>query len=79
VITREQLGDASRSVRAGWRSGSYATGDFIDRHGYSPWPQSENSEWSIRNANVCGPRALRFENTRASKPKQFVPPAMDIT
>ncbi len=79
VITASNWATASPEVFGPLEKLSYATTDFIDRHGYfSVAHKGENSEWSIRNGHTYSDRsALRFENSTPGKPKQFVHPAMD--
>ena len=81
LITPSNWATASPEVFGPLEKWSYATGDFIDRHGYfSVAHKGENAEWSIRNGHTYTDRsALRFENSAPGKPKQFVHPAMDIT
>jgi hypothetical protein len=81
LITPSNWATASPEVFGPLEKWSYATGDFIDRHGYfSVAHKGENAEWSIRNGHTYTDRsALRFENSTPGKPKQFVHPAMDIT
>jgi len=58
---------------------SYATGDFIDRHGYFECNhKGDNAAWSIRPGHTYSDRsALRFDAGEPGKPKQFVHPVMD--
>jgi hypothetical protein len=81
VITASNWATASPEVFGPLEKLSYATTDFIDRHGYfGVTHKGENSEWSIRNGHTYNDRsALRFEATAPGKPKQFVHPAMDPT
>ncbi len=81
LITPSNWATASPEVFGPLEKWSYATGDFIDRHGYfGVTHKGENAEWSIRNGHTYTDRsALRFENSTPGKPKQFVHPAMDIT
>ena len=81
LITPSNWATASPEVFGPLEKWSYATGDFIDRHGYfSVAHKGENAEWSIRNGHTYSDRsALRFENSAPDKSKQFVHPAMDIT
>jgi hypothetical protein len=81
VITASNWATASPEVFGPLEKWSYATTDFIDRHGYfSVAHKGENSEWSIRNGHTYADRsALRFDATAPGKPKQFVHPAMDPT
>ena len=81
VITASNWATASPEVFGPLEKWSYASTDFIDRHGYfSVTHKGENSEWSIRNGHTYSDRsALRFEAASAGKPKQFVHPAMDPT
>ena len=81
LITPSNWATASPEVFGPLEKWSYATGDFIDRHGYfSVTHKGDNAEWSIRNGHTYADRsALRFEASAPGKPKQFVHPAMDIT
>lgn len=81
LITPSNWATASPEVFGPLEKWSYATGDFIDRHGYfGVTHKGENAEWSIRNGHTYTDRsALRFENSTPGKAKQFVHPAMDIT
>ncbi len=81
VITASNWATASPEVFGPLERWSYATTDFIDRHGYfGVTHKGENAEWSIRNGHTYNERsALRFEAYAAGKPKQFVHPAMDPT
>jgi hypothetical protein len=81
VITTSNWATASPEVFGPLERWSYATGDFIDRHGYfSVAHKGDNAEWSIRNGHTYTDRsALRFEASTPGKPKQFVHPAMDVT
>ena len=81
LITASNWHTASPEVFGPLERWSYATGDFLDRHGYfGVEHKGENSEWSIRNGHTYADRsALRFESTTPGKPKQFVHPAMDVT
>ena len=58
---------------------SYASGDFIDRHGYFECNhKGDNAAWSIRPGHTYSDRsALRFDAGEPGKPKQFVHPVMD--
>lgn len=58
---------------------SYASCDFIDRHGYFGCNhKGEAAEWSVRNGHTYSDRSgLRFDAEQPGKPKQFVHPAMD--
>jgi hypothetical protein len=81
VITASNWATASPEVFGPLEKLSYATTDFIDRHGYfGVTHKGEASEWSIRNGHTYNDRsALRFESSAPGKPKQFVHPAMDPT
>lgn len=81
LITPSNWATASPEVFGPLEKWSYATGDFIDRHGYfSVAHKGDNAEWSVRNGHTYTDRsALRFENASPGKPKQFVHPAMEIT
>ncbi len=81
MITASNWATASPEVFGPLEKWSYASTDFIDRHGYfSVTHKGENSEWSIRNGHTYSDRsALRFENSTPGKAKQFVHPAMDPT
>jgi hypothetical protein len=81
VITASNWATASPEVFGPLEKWSYATTDFIDRHGYfSVTHKGESSEWSIRNGHTYSDRsALRFDPSAPGKPKQFVHPAMDPT
>src|SRR5262249_37726040 len=80
VITPSNWATASPEIFGPLERWSYATGDFIDRHGYfSVAHKGDNSEWSIRNGHTYTDRsALRFEASAPGTPKQFAHPAMDI-
>ena len=58
---------------------SYASCDFIDRHGYFECNhKGDNAAWSIRPGHTYSDRsALRFDAGEPGKPKQFVHPVMD--
>ena len=79
VITASNWATASPEVFGPLEKWSYASTDFIDRHGYfSVTHKGEASEWSIRNGHTYADRsALRFEASTPGKPRQFVHPAMD--
>ena len=81
VITASNWATASPEVFGPLEKWSYATTDFIDRHGYfGVTHKGDNSAWSIRNGHTYNDRsALRFEASAPGKPKQFVHPAMDPT
>ncbi len=81
LITPSNWATASPEVFGPLERWSYATGDFIDRHGYfSVTHKGDNAEWSIRNGHTYADRsALRFEAAAPGKPRQFVHPAMEIT
>jgi hypothetical protein len=81
LITPSNWATASPEVFGPLEKWSYATGDFIDRHGYfSVAHKGDNAEWSIRIGHTFADRsALRFEASGPGKPRQFVHPAMDIT
>ncbi len=81
VITASNWATASPEVFGPLEKLTYATTDFIDRHGYfGVTHKGEASEWSIRNGHTYNDRsALRFEANAPGKPKQFVHPAMDPT
>lgn len=81
VITASNWATASPEVFGPLEKLSYATTDFIDRHGYfSVAHKGDNSEWSIRNGHTYADRsALRFESSTPGKARQFVHPAMDPT
>jgi hypothetical protein len=81
VITASNWATASPEVFGPLEKWSYATGDFIDRHGYfSVAHKGDNAEWSLRNGHTYADRsAWRFEASAPGQPQQFVHPAMDIT
>ena len=81
LITASNWSTASPEVFGPLEKWSYASTDFIDRHGYfSVEHKGDNSAWSIRNGHTYADRsALRFEPTTPGKPKQFVHPVMDPT
>lgn len=81
LITPSNWQTASPEVLGPLEKWSYATGDFLDRHGYfSVSHKGENAEWSIRNGHAYADRsALRFDSETPGKPKPFVNPVMDIT
>jgi hypothetical protein len=81
LITPSNWATASPEVFGPLEKWSYATGDFIDRHGYfGGTHKGENAEWSVRAGHTYGDRsALRFESGTPGKPRQFVHPLMDIT
>jgi len=58
---------------------SYRCADFIDRHGYLGCNhKGSDSAWSLRNGHTYSDRsALRFDDERPAKLRQFVHPAMD--
>jgi hypothetical protein len=78
-ITASNWSTASPEVLGPLEKMSYATGDFIDRHGYfGSNHKGSNAEWSVRDGHTYGDRsALRFEAETPGKPRQFVHPAMD--
>jgi hypothetical protein len=81
LITASNWATASPEVFGPLEKWSYATTDFIDRHGYfSVTHKGDNSAWSIRNGHTYNERsALRFDASTTGKPKQFVHPVMDPT
>jgi len=81
LITASNWATASPEVLGPLEKWSYATTDFIDRHGYfGVTHKGDNSAWSIRNGHTYSDRsALRFENSTPGKARQFVHPAMDPT
>ncbi len=81
VITASNWATASPEVFGPLERWSYATTDFIDRHGYfGVNHKGDNAAWSIRNGHTYNERsALRFEANAMGKPKEFVHPAMDPT
>jgi hypothetical protein len=79
LITPSNWATASPEVFGPLEKLSYATGDFIDRHGYFECNhQGDNAAWSVRNGHTYSDRsALRFEAGDPTKPRQFVHPVMD--
>jgi len=79
LITPSNWSTASPAVFGPLEKLSYATGDFIDRHGYFECNhQGDNAAWSIRNGHTYSDRnALCFDAPEPGKPKQFVHPVMD--
>ncbi len=80
VITPSNWITASPEVLGPIEKLSYATGDFIDRHGYfSCNHKGDAAEWSIRPGHTYSDRsALRFDPEQPGKPRQFVHPSMDV-
>ncbi|HMJ89023.1 MAG TPA: hypothetical protein VK530_04370, partial [Candidatus Acidoferrum sp.] len=81
LITPSNWNTASPEVFGPLEKWSYATGDFIDRHGYFAGPhKGDNSAWSIRAGHTYADRsALKFDASTPGKPKQFNHPVMDPT
>lgn len=79
LITASNWSTASPEYFGPLEKLSYATGDFIDRHGYFGCRnQGQFSEWSIRDGHTFADRsALRFESEESGKPASFVHPVMD--
>lgn len=79
LITASNWATASPEYFGPLERFTYATGDFIDRHGYFGCRnQGPNSEWSIRDGHTYVDRsALRFESEEPGKPASFVHPVMD--
>jgi hypothetical protein len=79
LITPSNWATASPEVFGPLEKLSYATGDFIDRHGYFECNhKGENAAWSIRNGHTYSDRsALRFDAPDPTKARQFVHPVMD--
>lgn len=80
VINASNWSTASPEVFGPLERLSYATCDFIDRHGYfSCNHEGENAAWSIRQGHTYSDRsAYRFEAEEPGKPRQFVHPLMDV-
>ncbi|MBN1419958.1 MAG: hypothetical protein JXP34_14350 [Planctomycetes bacterium] len=79
LITASNWATASPEVFGPLEKLSYATCDFIDRHGYFDCNhEGDEAAWSIRNGHTYSDRsALRFEAGDPTKPRQFVHPVMD--
>lgn len=79
AITASNWATASPEVFGPLEKLSYATCDFIDRHGYfSCHHKGDNAEWSIRDGHTYADRsALRFDPETPGKPRAFVHPVMD--
>jgi hypothetical protein len=79
VIDASNWSTASPEVFGPLEKLSYATCDFIDRHGYfSCNHKGDNAAWSLRNGHTYSDRsALRFEGEDPAKARQFVHPVMD--
>ena len=79
LINASNWATASPEVFGPLEKLSYASCDFIDRHGYFGCNhKGEDAEWSIRNGHTYSDRsALRFDAEQPGKPKQFVHPGMD--
>jgi hypothetical protein len=79
LISASNWATASPEVFGPLEKLSYATGDFMDRHGYfSCHHKGDSSEWSIRDGHVYADRsALRFENLTPGQPRAFIHPVMD--
>lgn len=79
LITASNWATASPEVLGPLEKLSYATGDFIDRHGYFECNhKGDNAAWSVREGHTYSDRsALRFEAPVPGKPRQFVHPVMD--
>ena len=79
LITPSNWATASPEVFGPLEKLSYATGDFIDRHGYFECNhKGDNAAWSVRDGHTYSDRsALRFEGEDPAKPRQFVHPVMD--
>jgi hypothetical protein len=80
LITPSNWTTASQEVFGPLEKLSYATGDFIDRHGYFGCRNAGLfSEWSIRDGHTYIDRSgLRFEAEESGKPRQFNHPVIDI-
>jgi len=80
LITPSNWTTASPEVLGPIEKLSYASGDFIDRHGYfSCNHKGDAAEWSIRPGHTYSDRsALRFDPEEPGKPKQFLHPGMDV-
>lgn len=79
LIHASNWATASPEVLGPLEKMSYASCDFVDRHGYFECSlKGENSAWSIRPEHTFNHRsALRFDPDTLGKPKQFVHPVMD--
>ncbi|MCP5531574.1 MAG: hypothetical protein H7A49_02560 [Akkermansiaceae bacterium] len=79
LVTASNWQTAENRILGPLEKSSYASGDFIDRHGYFGCSHSgDNAAWSIRDGHSYRDRsALRFEPEKAGVPKVFSNPVMD--
>ncbi|HNQ89787.1 MAG TPA: hypothetical protein PKM73_14305 [Verrucomicrobiota bacterium] len=80
LVTCSNWATASPEVFGPLEKLSYATGDFIDRHGYFGCRHGGLfSEWSLRDQHTFVNRsALRFDPENPGDPKAFNHPVIDI-
>ena len=80
VITASNWNTAENQVLGPLERWSYASGDFIDRHGYFGGVHTgEASEWSIRVGQQFSDRsALRFDGSKPGSARSYVHPAADV-
>ena len=81
VITASNWNTADNQVLGPLERWSYASGDFIDRHGYFGGVHTgEASEWSIRVGQQYSDRsALRFEGSKPGGARSYGHPAADVS
>jgi hypothetical protein len=79
LVTASNWTTANNDILGSLEKFSYATGDFIDRHGYfGCGHQGDNAAWSIRDGHTYADRsALRFDPEEPGKPKDFSHPVTD--